>query len=188
MRKLSLLVIFLIVPMFASAASLTISNPVKLAGPSLAEASIVSFSGSALSAELSSVSNLQAFGVQFDLTITSSSPVTLSFDANVNNNLPWSVSLLSEDGTTSFGSALSNGFTGIVFNSGQLEAFTTYKLLVQGDQAFLFGTNRSLSIALDNIVVSEVPLPAAVWLFGSALIGGLAIRRKRLKKLTSQAA
>lgn len=29
--------------------------------------------------------------------------------------------------------------------------------------------------------VSEVPLPAAVWLFGSALLGGFAVRRKRQK-------
>lgn len=41
------------------------------------------------------------------------------------------------------------------------------------------------SISLSDITkvevppVSEVPLPAAVWLFGSALLGGFAVRRKR---------
>ncbi|MCD8512172.1 MAG: PEP-CTERM sorting domain-containing protein [Nitrincola sp.] len=41
---------------------------------------------------------------------------------------------------------------------------------------------------MENIQVSEVPLPAAFWLFGTALVGGLAFRRNRMKKLSTQAA
>jgi hypothetical protein len=35
-------------------------------------------------------------------------------------------------------------------------------------------------IGLDNIVVSKVPVPAAVWLFGSALAGLSWLGRKRI--------
>ena len=34
-------------------------------------------------------------------------------------------------------------------------------------------------LAIDNIVVSAVPVPAAVWLFGSGLLGVIAVARRR---------
>jgi len=42
---------------------------------------------------------------------------------------------------------------------------------------FLTGSASSLSI--DNINVSAVPIPAAVWLFGSGLLGLVGFARKR---------
>ena len=37
----------------------------------------------------------------------------------------------------------------------------------------------------NNVDVSEVPLPAAAWLFGSALLGILAVSRRRPGKILS---
>jgi hypothetical protein len=34
-------------------------------------------------------------------------------------------------------------------------------------------------LAIDNIVVSAVPVPAAAWLFGSGLLGVIAVARRR---------
>jgi hypothetical protein len=42
-----------------------------------------------------------------------------------------------------------------------------------------FGTASAIAGALDNIVVSQIPIPAAVWLFGSALAVLGWMRRKK---------
>ena len=42
-----------------------------------------------------------------------------------------------------------------------------------------FGTDDSLGGNIDNVSLSAVPLPAAAWLFGSALLGFGAVRRKQ---------
>lgn len=39
----------------------------------------------------------------------------------------------------------------------------------------------NIYIGLDNVVVSAVPLPAAVWLFGSGLLGLICLARKKAK-------
>jgi Protein of unknown function (DUF642) len=41
------------------------------------------------------------------------------------------------------------------------------------------GTSDSLGGNLDNVALNAVPLPAAAWLFGSALLGAGALRRKQ---------
>ncbi len=42
-----------------------------------------------------------------------------------------------------------------------------------------FGTDDSLGGNIDNVSLSAVPLPAAAWLFGSALLGFGVLRRKQ---------
>jgi hypothetical protein len=42
-----------------------------------------------------------------------------------------------------------------------------------------FSTEEENNIALDNIIVSAVPIPAAIWLFGSALAGLGWMRRRK---------
>jgi len=46
---------------------------------------------------------------------------------------------------------------------------------------FLTGVTGSQYIGLDNVSVSAVPVPAAVWLFGSGLIGLIGMRKKSSK-------
>lgn len=41
------------------------------------------------------------------------------------------------------------------------------------------GTSDSLGGNVDNVALNAVPLPAAAWLFGSALLGAGALRRKQ---------
>lgn len=43
---------------------------------------------------------------------------------------------------------------------------------------FLTGITGSQYIGLDNVSVSAVPVPAALWLFGSGLIGLIGMKRK----------
>lgn len=51
--------------------------------------------------------------------------------------------------------------------------------LVDGDKlSFANAGGDNIGAILDNVSVSAVPLPAAVWLFGSGLMGFLAMRRK----------
>ena len=42
-----------------------------------------------------------------------------------------------------------------------------------------FTTVGGQSAGIDNIVVSSVPLPAAVWLFGSGLLGLIGIAKSK---------
>jgi hypothetical protein len=71
------------------------------------------------------------------------------------------------------------------FNSGFLSAGTSYEHTVLGPDSFTYffqfrnSVNFSLTQPGINYVnVNEVPVPAAAWLFGSALAGLLVIRRK----------
>lgn len=41
------------------------------------------------------------------------------------------------------------------------------------------GTDTSFNFSIDNVTISAVPVPAAVWLLGSGLIGLLGVARKR---------
>lgn len=55
--------------------------------------------------------------------------------------------------------------------------------LVDGDKlSFRNFGGDNVGAILDNIHVSAVPIPAAVWLFGSGLMGFLAMRRKALQQ------
>ena len=78
------------------------------------------------------------------------------------------------------GTILSNVKTSFTFSmiGGEI-----YSLMVSGSR----GDNPSFTTAFTlPVEVSEVPLPAAVWLFGSVLLGGLAMRR-RSQKMNAQA-
>lgn len=66
------------------------------------------------------------------------------------------------------------------------ENWHTYSFLVDlvdGDQlSFRNFGGDNVGAILDNIHVSAVPIPAAVWLFGSGLMGFLAMRRRAVKQ------
>lgn len=133
------------------------------------------------------VDNFQAFSVGFDLEFNSES--LFGFDLRLNNTMPWSVSVISLN--NSFSTTLSStGTSSVSFSPNLVNAGEVYRILIEGT-ARLSGPSsgpRFLSVTMENIQVSEVPLPAAFWLFGTALMGGLAFRRNRMKKLSAQAA
>ena len=101
------------------------------------------------------------------------------------------------DGSTGDAGILSskNGFSAgkykVSFGAGALvnhllldwdENWHTYSFLVDlvdGDKlSFRNFGGDNVGAMLDNIRVSAVPIPAAVWLFGSGLMGFLAMRRR----------
>jgi hypothetical protein len=65
---------------------------------------------------------------------------------------------------------------GVVLNDPNL-AVGTYALEVRGATTGTFGGTYSGALNLSN--VAAVPLPAAVWLFGSALAGMASVRRSK---------
>lgn len=73
----------------------------------------------------------------------------------------------------------------ITATGGSTNLWTSLTALVvgTGNDVLKFaaiGTSDSLGGNLDNVGLNAVPLPAAAWLFGSALIGFGALRRKQL--------
>jgi hypothetical protein len=59
------------------------------------------------------------------------------------------------------------------FGTGGWLNLQSFRVFATGDGFFAFGTS---AVELDNVVVNVVPIPAAVWLFASAL-GLLGVRR-----------
>ena len=113
-----------------------------------------------------SVSFYQASGGAFDL---------ISFDMLfITGNTNADMLLQGQRGDGSvvnlqvLGSASEGEIWETVFLSGQLNNLTSITF-----------TNFSRPVQLDNIVVQAVPVPAAVWLFGSALAGLGWLRRKQ---------
>jgi len=68
---------------------------------------------------------------------------------------------------------LNTGVSGVVFNQQTLTGATNAQLLGSG------GVDFTSEITGGNFVVTAVPVPAAAWLFGSALLGLGVVRRKK---------
>ncbi len=68
------------------------------------------------------------------------------------------------------------------YTDGQTHHFTDLIQLAAGEGFYLTANaSHSGEVYLSNIAVSTVPIPAAVWLLGSGLLGLVAVRRKRAK-------
>jgi hypothetical protein len=76
-----------------------------------------------------------------------------------------------DDSLTSVGT-ISNSYNGGFWGFISDTPFTSVKLMGGG------GSNQQ-SYQLDNMVYSPVPVPAAVWLFGSGLLGLVSIARRK---------
>ncbi len=181
MKRIITGMVLLLASAFTSAASVTISNPTAVTGASNFPVSLTSFATTDTSAVATFIGldTLQSFAVEMD--VLTSATGTLSFDISTTVD-EWTVSILntSTNVATVLGSwwsgGLFGGFTGL---TSEVEAGTVYKLLVFGDESWDGNAGRDITVSLSNIELSEVPLPAAVWLFGSVLLGGLAMRRKK---------
>ena len=124
------------------------------------------------------VNNNQDFSVTFDLTFSADS--YFGFDLRLNNLDEWTYSVTSVSNDLFNKGGTSRGMLPLVFTSELVKSSEVYRILIQGTANLAPSSGpRFLNVTMENIVLSEVPLPAAVWLFGTALLGGLALRRKR---------
>lgn len=190
MKRLMTGIVLLLASTLASAATVTISNPVAVTGAANAPVSLTAFSPTDTSAiaTFQGFNALQPFAVELD--VLTSATGTLSFDL-ATTVVEWSVSIVNTatNTTTLLGSWWNDGLVGGLTDlTTEVEAGTVYKLLVFGSRSWDGNAGRDMTVSLSNIALSEVPLPAAVWLFGSVLLGGLALRRKRQKSLSAQMA
>tara|TARA_R110002111_G_scaffold86344_1_gene135421 strand:- start:575 stop:1174 length:600 start_codon:yes stop_codon:yes gene_type:complete len=65
----------------------------------------------------------------------------------------------------------------VLFNSPVSELYWNTKFVAQGGAGDTAGTKISHYVLIDS-TISEVPIPAALWLFAPALLGLLGLRRK----------
>ncbi|WP_151669227.1 hypothetical protein [Nitrincola schmidtii] len=119
---------------------------------------------------------------QLELNGIDTGIASVGFTASLSD---WSYSLF--EGTDTSGTPAFSAGT-FVANSAQGFSLTMvssviYSLVLSGDVGTSFGFLTTFNVPIE---VSEVPLPAAVWLFGSVLLGGLAMRR-RSQKMNVQA-
>lgn len=79
----------------------------------------------------------------------------------------------------SFGS-IANGSVGSVGNVWQ--TFSTSFIGTGAAETLTFkaiGTSTSFGTSLDNVSLAAVPVPAAVWLFGSGMLGLLGLSKRK---------
>jgi hypothetical protein len=184
MKKLLLGVVLMLVSSIATSATISIGNPTitnsnLLIGPN---SNLVS------SQELSRIdtinSNLWLGGTvraEWNILASNDSSFTLNMISNHSNRANWTVSIF--DMVTGSWNDYSYG---TAFDIA-LAAGNSIKVAMTGIIARSFLQSKSFNTTLNvsgltNLEVSEVPLPAAVWLFGSVLLGGLAFRRKAAQK------
>jgi hypothetical protein len=120
-------------------------------------------------------------------------PGNLPAGENVGFQATAGFSVDTANGPPSNGVNTSTDILGIVFGAGDLVNFAGVAAAVaDGSLRFglhvrdlqVVGADGSTSTTSDSFV-NEVPLPAAVWLFGSALIGFAGISRRKTKAKTS---
>ncbi|KDE39222.1 hypothetical protein ADINL_2351 [Nitrincola lacisaponensis] len=193
MKRLMTGIVLLLASTLASAATVTISNPVAVTGfegdqSSVPVSSFFTTDTSVTASFLDGMNAYQPFRIELD--VITSVTGALSFDLATSVD-EWAVSIVNT--ATNVVTELGSWF--VLNQAGQLtgllaevEADTVYKLVVYGDYLHDMDFSRDFTLTLSNIALSEVPLPAAVWLFGSVLLGGLALRRKRQKSLSAQVA
>jgi hypothetical protein len=82
-------------------------------------------------------------------------------------------------GYSTVGNLLSDGFTG---QGTQISTFP-YQFTVDTDNVSGLGVGASVSNVLATTAPAAVPLPAAVWLFGSCLMGFLGFSKRKGRRL-----
>lgn len=188
MKKYVLLVLLMLFSGITSAASLSISNPVATTGVSNASVGVDQF---AFGGDFATVLFNEDFDLfdQFSVSLDLKSSISGFAKFNIALTLldEWNISIVGADNSTVFsGSGI--GFQSVNVDTKLMQSQALYNLVITGNSFLGSNSLRGLEVFITEIQVSEVPLPAAFWLFGTALMGGLAFRRNRMKKLSAQAA
>ncbi|KGK42905.1 hypothetical protein LH51_04045 [Nitrincola sp. A-D6] len=186
MQKLLLGLILMMASFAVSAAPITIGNPT--VSPGSFYWGTPGFTNTALTDTLRTDTIQSGYAILGGPLSTSwqlSSDVDASFSLGVNATgtsgmSSWTVSILN-----SGGDLLTSGSLGSVFAGLMISAGDTLTAVIAGAMSFNPFASKSFttSLALSNIQIAETPLPAAVWLFGSVLMGGLALRRRKARQM-----
>ena len=169
MKKTMLFFAALLMSFNASAASLTLVGDAGNKG-------MVGFgSGEVVTASTSSLAGGTMVSDAFTVTSDTAAFATLSLTFNP---LAPTTAVSIFDGNIIGLSITKIGSLGILEYTWMLEAATEYVINIFIGKA-LVGSNYDLRLTTEGI--SEVPLPAALWLFAPALLGFLGFRRKANK-------
>ena len=87
---------------------------------------------------------------------------------------------------SSFSQSIVNGswthFETQIVDESFFEVGASFNEIIQNVTSIYIGADLTTSLettALDNVQVGAVPIPAAVWLFGSGLIGLIGLARRK---------
>ncbi len=117
------------------------------------------------------------------MTFSESSPFSLHrFNAATNKLFNFSGGTFTLTGNINGGGTITETFT--FLDRGQWDLYTLSSEWQNLDSVDFLATTTHLHF--DNISVSQVPVPAAVWLFGSGLMGLLGMKKKASKFLYFQ--
>lgn len=184
MKKLLIGVVLMLASSLATSATISISNPTVtnsnlIIGPS---SSLVSNQGSFRTDTINSNLFLGGtFRAEWNIEASNDSSFTLDMTSTHSNRTNWSVSIFDVASGVWNSYNYGSSFDLVMTAGNSLKVAMTGAISSSIFQAKSFDTTLSIS-NLTNLEVSEVPLPAAVWLFGSVLLGGLAVRRKAAQK------
>jgi hypothetical protein len=171
MKKILLGAMLMLASFTASAASVSIANATSTGSGLLTQVTIPTI-------QYTFGSDFQtgeAVSISWDTELTGSSKSLVDF--SVSSTLAdWSLSIFDGANTTQLTSGnAANTFIPSLFT---MASGTVYNIIMTGTAAI---TSFTIGFTYPPSV-SEVPLPAAVWLFGSVLLGGLALRRRSKKE------
>lgn len=187
MKKLLLGVCLMLASFVLNAASITIGNPsVTTSGffsPTVTQAYQSSTlriddvrSGYLLGGPISVAWELEAIqDTRFSLGVFGSGTYGMNGSLLLG---PWTVSILNGQGEV-----LTTGVLGSVFDDLVLQAGDTITAVVAGSIRLIGSRSFTTTLFLSNLESVELPLPAAIWLFGSVLLGGWAVRRRSQKRV-----
>lgn len=185
MKKLMLCVMLMVLSFTLNAATISIGNPTVTAAGLFSPKVTNTYLSSTL--RIDNIKSGYLFGgpvsVAWDLAATKDSRFSLGMFGNGTYGMhgslfkgPWTVSVLDGEGTV-----LKSGILGSVFDDLVLKTGDTITAVVSGTIRLIGSKSFTTGLFLTN--VTETPLPAAVWLFGSVLLGGLAMRRRKAKQM-----
>lgn len=188
MKKMLLALVLMLASFAVSAASISIGNPT--VSPGNFYIGSPGYTNTTLTDTLRTdtiQSGYAIFGGPLSTSWELSSDVDASFSLGVSGTgtsgmASWTVSILN-----SGGDLLTSGSLGSVFESLMISAGDTLTAVIAGTiSSNIFASKSfSASLALSSIQIAETPLPAAIWLFGSVLLGGLAMRRRKAQQVAA---
>ncbi|QEW06234.1 hypothetical protein [Nitrincola iocasae] len=188
MKKMLLALVLMLASFAVSAASISIGNPT--VSPGNFYIGSPGYTNTTLTDTLRTdtiQSGYAILGGQLSTSWALSSDVDASFSLGVSGTgtsgmASWTVSILN-----SGGDLLTSGSLGSVFESLMISAGDTLTAVIAGTiSSNIFASKSfSASLALSSIQIAETPLPAAIWLFGSVLLGGLAMRRRKAQQVAA---